>query len=121
MIKMFDDNYGNSNKNNNGKKNSNSNSDKASEYSGMIQKYAAVKAKIQSLLPYFDDCVSSITNGIDYTKRIIINSNPIDGGELNNISTSVSSCRDSLNAIISECNKEIGRYTALYNDALNNN
>lgn len=119
MIKMFDDNYGNSNKNNNGKKNSNSHD--ASYYSGMIQKYAAVKAKIQSILPCFDDCVSSITNGIDYTKRIIINSNPIDGGELNNISTSISSYKDSLNAIISECNEKIDRYTAEYNDALNNN
>lgn len=54
------------------------NSNKASEYWGMIEKYTTVMTKIQGILPYFDECVSAINKGTDYTNKIIINSNPID-------------------------------------------
>lgn len=96
------------------------NSYMASYYSSMIEKYTTVMTKIQGILPYFDECVSAINKGTDYANKIIINANPIDNGKLSIISSSVSSSKALLSAIISECNEKIAEYTVLYNSVLSN-
>ena len=90
----------------------------SSYYNSKVTELENIKTQVRGVLGKFDSCDAVLTKSQKYIDEITINGEAIDQGKLSEVSNTFKNAESDLNTVISECNRKIEEYNALYRQAL---
>ena len=90
----------------------------SAECQAMIDMYESIKTQVIGLFGFLSDCDKTVSECKTYTDEIIIDDEPVDKGELTQLSLALEGFKKTFNTVIGECETMISKYTALKEEAL---
>ena len=90
----------------------------SAECQKMIDMYENIKKQILGLFSFLSDCAKTVDECKVYTDAIIIDDEPVDKGDLAQLTLALDGFKEAFNTVIGECESMISKYAGLKNEAL---
>ena len=90
----------------------------SAECQKMIDMYESIRTQVLGLFGFLSECNKTVGECKTYTDEIIIDDEPVDKGELTQLSLALDGFKKTFNTVIGECESMISKYTALKAEAL---
>lgn len=90
----------------------------SAECQKMIDMYESIKSQVLGLFGFLRDCSKNVEECKAYTDLIIIDDEPVDKGDLAELSLALEGFKEAFNTMVGECESMISMYAGLKAEAL---